>query len=494
MLPDVALLGIFDLYVDEAGLSWYVLVHVCQKWRNVVFGSPRRLGLKLHCGASTPVRETLDVWPLLPIVIEADSYDIWDVENIIAALEHKDRICDLELYEFSFSQFKKVLKVMKQPFPALTHLRLWPKEENVLHAPIPASFLGGSAPQLRTLVLAHIPFPEIPKLLLSATHLVTLSLQGISRSWYISPETMLTCLSVLTRLVTLGIGFRSVLRRKSQTLPLPTRTQLPILSNLSFEGPIDYLEDLVARIDAPLLHNLDVTFYNQLIFDTPGLTQFISRTPKLKAYDTARVFFSDSDAWVILSQTSTVFHREFELRIAYKSKSDEQVSSLAQICSLSFPQPLIATVEHLYVLVFGSDWQPEDDIENDQWLELLHPFTAVKNVYIPLELTPSISLALQDLVGERTAEVLPALQTLFLEDNTLFPSPPTLIYYTLSPQDLVGKRTAEVLPTLQALFPSLPGVQDAIGQFAAARQLSGHPFTVSPWDGDDGIDFPIEET
>jgi hypothetical protein len=398
----------------------------------------------------------------LPIVIKADSYDRGCVENIIAALEHKDRICELELFEFSNSQFKEVLAVMQQPFPALTHLRLWPKEEN---APVPASFLGGSAPRLRTLALTHVPFPEIPKLLLSATHLVTLSLRGISRSGYISPETMLACLSVLTRLVKLGIGFKSAQsfpRRKSQTLPIPTRTLLPILSDLSFEGAIDYLEDLVAQIDAPLLHNLDVTFFNQLIFDTPRLTQFISRTPKLKAYDTARVFFSDSDAWVILSQKSTALHREFELRIAYKSPSNEQAPSLAQICSSSFPQPLIATVEHLYILVFGLDWQPEDDIECDQWLELLHPFTAVKDVYIPLEFMLSISLALQELVGERTTEVLPALQTLFLEDHTLFPPP--------------------------------PGVQDVIGQFVAARQLSGHPFTVSPWDGDDGMDFPIEET
>ena len=469
MLPDVALLGIFDFYVEfmyEAGLTWYALVHVCRKWRNVVFGSPRRLGLKLNCRASTPMRETLDVWPLLPIIIEADRYDKWGVDNIISTLEHQDRICQLELFEFSNSQFKKVLAVTQQPFPALTDLRLYPKDGKAPLVPVPASFLGGSAPRLRTLTLGHIAFPGLPKLLLSATHLVYLALRGIPRSGYISPETMLTCLSVLTRLETLSIGFksaRSFPRRESQSLPLPTRTLLPILSRLSFEGVIDYLEDLVVRIDAPLLHNLDVTFFNQLIFDIPRLTQFISRTPKLKAYDTARVFVSDCDAaGVTLSQTSKTSHRQFELRIAYKSPSDEQASSLAQICSSSFPQPLIATVEHLYILVFGLDWQPEDDFGNDQWLELLLPFTAVKDVYIPLEFMLSISLALQELVGERTTEVLPALQTLFLEDNTLFPSP--------------------------------PGVQDVIGQFVAARQLSGHPFTVSPWDGDDGMDPPIEET
>ncbi len=33
--------------------------HVCQKWRSVVFGSPRRLNLRLLCTKRTPVREML---------------------------------------------------------------------------------------------------------------------------------------------------------------------------------------------------------------------------------------------------------------------------------------------------------------------------------------------------------------------------------------------------------------------------------------------------
>jgi len=47
----------------------------------------------------------------------------------------------------------------------------------------------------------------------------------------------------------------------------------------------------------------------------------------------------------------------------------------------------------------------------------------------------------------------------------------------------------EVLPALQSLFleeflPSEP-VQEAIGKFVAARQLAGHPIIVSHWDRDD---------
>ena len=64
--------------------AWYALVHVCQRWRYVVFESPRRLNLRLHC-TRRRVREMLGVWPALPIII-------WDMvdftsneDNIIAA-------------------------------------------------------------------------------------------------------------------------------------------------------------------------------------------------------------------------------------------------------------------------------------------------------------------------------------------------------------------------------------------------------------------------
>jgi hypothetical protein len=53
---------------------------------------------------------------------------------------------------------------------------------------IPDSFLDGSAPRLRIFTFNNIPFPELPKLLLSATHLVHLRLFNIPHSGYISPE------------------------------------------------------------------------------------------------------------------------------------------------------------------------------------------------------------------------------------------------------------------------------------------------------------------
>ena len=447
VLPDVALLEIFGFYVDEAWIeAWCTLVHVCRKWRGVAFGSPRRLNLRLYCEARTPVRETLDVWPVLPIVIRVYGYEMWGVDNIIAALEHADRICQLELIDIPSSQMKLVLGAMQLPFRALTRLELQPRDETPLV--IPGTFLGGSSPCLRTLTLDCILFPGLPKLLSSATHLVRLYLYRIPHSGYISPEEMASCLSVLTRLESLVIRFESPQCRPDwkRRLPQHRRTHLPVLTLFQFKGVSEYLEDLVARIDAPLLDKLVITFFNQLIFDTPQITQFICRSPKFKARDEARVVFSDSHVWVTFPfpQTSD---GALELGISC-SPSDWQLSSLAQVCCSSFPQALIPAVEHLYILKHRSSrlsWQ--DDIESSQWLELFHPFTAAKGLYVSQEFAPRIVPALRELVGERATEVLPSLQSLFLEET-----PP-------------------------------PGpVQEIVEQFVAARQLASCPIAVSRWE------------
>jgi len=205
---------------------------------------------------------------------------------------------------------------------------------------------------------------------------------------------------------------------------------------LTFTGVSEYLEDLVTGIDAPLLENLEVTFFHQLIFDTPQLARFISRTPKLKACDEARVIFSDSHATIALSGRENVW---WELAITCR-RSDWPLSSLAQVCASPLLRALISVLEHLYVFEDVSrrpHWQ--DDLENNQWLELFHPFTTAKNLYLSPEFVPRIGPILQELVGERVTEALPNVQSIFLED-------------------------------LQE-----SGVPEAMRQFIAARQLSSRP-------------------
>jgi hypothetical protein len=54
-------------------------------------------------------------------------------------------------------------------------------------------------------------------------------------------------------------------------------------------------------------------------------------------------------------------------------------------------------------------------MENIQWFELLQPFIAVKDLYLFVLLTLPIARALQELIGERATEVLPALRGIHVE-------------------------------------------------------------------------------
>lgn len=453
MLPDDALVEIFDFYVHQIATrwkkdGWITLVHVCQKWRDIVFRSPRRLNLELVCTARTPVRRTLSVWPPLPVVIEQLSDSTRDEDNILAALKHNDRIRKITFWDVSTVQ-EKVLAVMQEPFPALKYLDLRSSDGTPPITPNP--ILGGSAPHLRVLTLDSISIQGLPKLLMSATDLVVLNLYSIPHSSYISPEKMVTCLSSSRRLRFLDLGFKSPLSRPNgehRHPPPKARSVLPALASFMFKGASEYLEDLVARIDAPLLHSLDTTFFHQLIFDTPHLSRFVSRLPALKEHNQAqaRVVFSGS-------QISVVFLRGqrglFGMRISC-TQADWQLSSLAHICASSFPQVLIPTVEHLY-LVDNRDFQPNwlDDMENSQWLEILRPFTALKNLYLSKGLAPCVAPPLQELVGGRVGESLPALQNLCLEE----------------------------------LHPLGP-IEEAFEKFVAARRLSNRPMAISHWERD----------
>jgi F-box-like len=478
MLPNDVLLDIFDLSLDVTWRTkWHRLVHVCQKWRKIVFSAPRRLNLELICQDEKPVRNTLYVWPPLPIkmfyfgVQKSSSYlnnkfgD--DVDNIIAALEHKDRICEMTLFNARSSEMEEMLAAMQEPFPALVNLKLRPKSSfgEAQDVRVADSFLGGSAPRLQLLSLDRIrlPFLGLQVLLSSASGLNRLLLKNVPNSVYFSPDEIVTCLSGLTRLKELEITFQSPRSRpvrESRHPPPPTRILLSDLTKLTFQGVSEYLEDLVAQIDAPPLQTLSITFFHQLFIHTPQLSRFIGRAPRLKGHDEARVVFTHLSARVTLRLPSwSEDSREQEIRVRISCKHpDLQLLSLVQVCTSSFPQTFIPTVKHLYVLenrayepAWETDlWDWETNVQNAQWLQLLQPFVAVRDFYISKKFVPLIAPALDELVGERITEALPALDCLFLD----------------------------------GLRVSGP-IRDAIRSFVAARQISTHSIAASYWDCDE---------
>ena len=442
MLPDDALLEVFNIFLlQNDGIdAWHPLVHVCQRWRNIVFGSPLRLNLHLHCTARNPVREKLAVWPDLPILIghyDPPTCEI-TVDSILAAFEHKDRVCGIVFRHISNALWENVSAAMQVSLPALTRLDLVSKDEAM--PVVPNSFLGGSAPRLRSLHMARIPFPGFPRLISHATELVNLELYGIPQSGYVSPDTMVACLSTLTGLKSLHLEFESPRPRPRGRPPAQTRSILPALAYFSFRGDNEYLEDLVARIDAPLLNELYITFFYQLILDIPQLVRFMSRTPNLKTHNEAQVTFFNDAVQVQLGSIQQVTMR------TRCEPSDYQLSFGAEVCN-SFLS-LIPSLEHLYIcegIHSRSCWQ--EDIEGSQWLELLHAFMNVKSLYLSEGVVPRIEPALRELVEKNKTEILPVLEGLFLEEP----------------------------------HPSGP-VQESIEKFVTSRQLSSHPIAISHWD------------
>ena len=462
-LPDDVLLLIFYFYratyLDRLGdvhrllrLSWrwHRLVHVCRKWRSVGFGSPNFLDLRLVCGPSTHV-ELTTIWPPLPIIItDMSDWSMREDYDFDAAIVCPNRVCEINLLYLTSSLLQRLASAMQGQFPALVHLSLGFYDHGRPRPALPDAFLGGSAPQLQSLELNSIAFPALPKFLLSATDLVDLTLWDIPPSGYIPPEAIVTGLAVLANLKSLVIGFESPLSlpdRESQYPLAPTRTALPALTRFEFKGVSKYLEGVVARIDAPLLDSIWITFFHQLIFDIPQLAQFIRRTTRFQAFNEAHVTFGDFDVQVESLPPTRAFDEKSGLGISC-TELDWQLSSLTQVFPSFFPS--ICMVERLYIYrayrrrTLPSQWQ--DDVENMQWLEFFHPFTAVKNFYVCKEFVQCIAHALQELVGERVTDVLLSLEKLFLDD----PRP-------------------------------LGPVEEAIGQFVAARQFLGHPVTVSHW-------------
>ncbi|KAH9974188.1 hypothetical protein BJV74DRAFT_888991 [Russula compacta] len=317
ILPDAVLLDIFIFYVDQANKEdeWHALVHVCQRWRNVVFGSSHRLHLTLVYNPKRPVGEMLGIWPAFPFIIlyhensspfftnlTDETYRVQRIDNIIAALEHHERIRRIALSDVPNWYMEKLAAGMCRPFPMLTSLQL--SEAPPTETPLPDSFLGGSAPRpsLRTLALIGISLPALPNLLLSATDLVCLDPWDLPNSAYIPPEAMVVYLSTLTRLKTFYLGFRDrVLRGTSHPLPPLSRTVLHALTTLWFSGNSEYLEDFISRIDAPLLNDIDITFSDLLASDTSQFIQFINRTEMPTTFNRAAIRFYRNCVDVTLS-------------------------------------------------------------------------------------------------------------------------------------------------------------------------------------------------
>ena len=451
------MLDIFDFYRKNLADSTYdikdqALVYVCRRWRQIIFESPRRLGLRVRCTYGTLVKDILICqWPNIPIAIDYCSPFIDtspdDEENIIIALEHFDRVGHLEL-NLTDLLLGKLATFIQKPFPALTHLTIT-SESIGEHTPVlPAEFLGGYAPCLQAITLSSISFPALPTLLSSARHIVSLNLCGMPPTDYISPEALVAYLAALPRLETFGIRFRS-----ESTTPYPdqiqphptTRTVLPALTDFQLDAAGRYLEDFTARIDCPRLNSFYLVYFVQLFrvdCQATQLVEFSERLvgPKTSPFKEAKVYLDIPDVFLhtycpndypgwdwhlartIISSQSTVWH-DFPLTLLLRHFS-----------------PILSSVLYLNFLVHYSFISSIGEQEYFDWPHL-QQFSAMRAICVSQPMAERIrdARSIESFSGEMFAEALSSLDLICLENE---------------PQ------------------------AECIKKFTAVRQLSGHPVIV----------------
>jgi hypothetical protein len=355
------------------------------------------------------VKKSLDIWPPLPIAFDFTSYGRRGHTKIITAALGRhgpDRVSIIRLENLMIRNFIQLTRAMESPFPALTYLSLRrngiPNEGRDDDFILSDVFLGGSAPSLRTFILDKIGFPALPKLLLSTTQLVTLQLFSVPTLRYMSLR--VTCLAALPNLKQLFIThclFYKCLDLDQS--PSPTRVVLPSLTSFYFHGTSGSLEDFVAQIDAPVLRTLSITLDG--IIHIPQLLRFIIRAETLRP--PIRVIFSFEE-WGFRLKLMPSDGVEFATR---DRNSSDQFITMGSLCSAL--SPLLSHVERL-------DLQCNPPSQGFGiplfWKRLFRTFTSVQSLYVSKKVWPRVGPELQALIGERAAESLPELRTLFLEE------------------------------------------------------------------------------
>ena len=453
-LPDDVLLKILKFFIDDG--PWFTLIHICRRWRNLAFTSPRHLNLELFCNPlRKSVKELVDIWPELPIYI-------WDVDfqyaskecvdYIAAVLRLNHRVSGIYFDNTEAPEWEIFEPLMHQPFPVLKRLWLQPHASGIMNG-VSLSFLGGSAPCLRDLTLVRVSFPALPELLLSATNLVNITYAIVSRSGYISPQAMVTGLSALTRLESLSLTFRSpgdLPARAIQITPPDTRTLLPSLTDLRSNSSSEYIEDFVAQIDTPLLESVQITLFNQEVLEVSELSKFLCRADKLSLPNQAEVLLTSDSISITLSPKLLLGKTDTET-LMLNLRCDEsalRLSYLAQFYA-SF-LPTLSPFESLHIDVSKyRTWRDVIDNPDPRWMELLRLFNTVKDLLLSKTVAHHVAQALRGLQVEQVTEVLPALEGVYISE----------------------------------LEPSGP-VWEAISEFADARQLSGHPVSIYDWKGE----------
>ena len=416
-VDDDSLLQIFSCYRLEDEDDWYLrlawlnLVHVCRRWRNLIYDSWFHLNMGLLLTYDSPSIDTLSHLPPVPLDIDYSDRTRTitrnDEGNLRLGLQQRGRVRLVALRARS-STLRMWLKPMNDLFPRLRDLSLWSTTtKRILVAP---ELL--QAPNLRHLSLHGVGLPKGLSSLSSMTALSTLSLTHIHEHWYFPPVYLVTQLQGLPYLEELSIGFAIPIPLSSsegKLLPAPLLpVTLPTMRRLTFRGVSVYLDNLIAQINTPLLERLNLTLFSEIDFTLVNLTEFIHRTEGFECL-LARIIFKEDGASIAAQNYEQRVTRKLNLRVKCEPL-DWQIDSATQVCNAL--GNVLSAVEELTLQLNGMPLDWEDELDSMQWHELLLPFVGVKKLYIGSSLTLELSLSLESVAGMLVLDLLPELEEL----------------------------------------------------------------------------------
>ncbi|KAF8257658.1 hypothetical protein EI94DRAFT_1267481 [Lactarius quietus] len=134
--------------------GWFKLTHVCRSWRCLVHMSPTRLHVHL---LFTPRRSSrvnmLKNLPQFPILVDYSvaGWTYREQSRALAAIRHRNRVRGITIVDVG-----NILRAMSHPFPELENLKIVSRDGYYSELVLPATFLSGSAPCLRRLMLQDV--------------------------------------------------------------------------------------------------------------------------------------------------------------------------------------------------------------------------------------------------------------------------------------------------------------------------------------------------
>ena len=324
---------------------------------------------------------TLACWPrALPIVVdyggspELDPPTLEDEDDIMVALKRPDRVNSISL-TISSSLLERLSAAFNRPFPNLENLILLSR--GCVRLTMPSAFRWGR--HLRRLHSTGITIPALIRC--SSRNLVDLQLHEVLNPWDFSRNVLSDDLPWMAQLQSLSLHLHpTTIDIVSVSPPFLNRAVLPALTRLQYRGITEDLENLVARIDAPSLEDIEVRFPRKSITKFSEFTAFIGRIEIHKSYRQAHVLSSEHAISISLITPGVPTRLKFQL---FCKPLSEQLSYMAQI--FTGLSALLFHVEDLRINVTRQSKQ-EDASYTRRWLKLLNLFEgvpALHGLYIP---------------------------------------------------------------------------------------------------------------